>query len=91
MEWMLFVLFVFAAALYIGWPRRGDVTTHVDTVAELREEFDELTRVLRELDEDLAAGRISSDDRLRTRGAIGSRLRQVVEALRDLGAPVVDA
>ena len=40
---------------------------------------------LREIEEDALAGRISADDRLEARRALGGRLRAVTDALRDLG------
>jgi hypothetical protein len=56
-----------------------------ERVEALRLERAGLLDLLRELDEDAAAGRISPDDRLDGRRALGPRLREVTEALQQLG------
>jgi predicted aminopeptidase len=80
------VLAVVAAivAAYIAFPRAAAPTDDADT-DELHEQHRALLRQLRELDEDLAAGRISADDRAAGRRALGPPLRTVTEALRDRG------
>lgn len=85
-EWAVLALFAIAASGFIVRPRRGDaLDAHTDGEAgELTGERDNLLLVLRELDEDASAGRISAADRLEGRRAIGPRLREVTEALRAL-------
>ena len=84
MEWAVLALFAIAASGFIVWPRRGDALgLHAESEAgELAGERDNLLLALRELDEDASAGRISSEDRLDGRRALGPRLREVTEALR---------
>lgn len=85
MEWVVLVLVVLAACAFIALPRRSDTLADVadDEVIELAAERDGLLLALRELDEDAAVGRITAGDRLEGRRALGSRLREVTEALRD--------
>lgn len=87
MEWAVLALFALAAGAFIALPRRGDGTTDAATATdELAAERDSLLLALRELDEDAAAGRITAEDRLAGRRALGPRLRDVTEALRDADA-----
>lgn len=89
MEWAVLVLVAAAAAAFIAWPRRGDALASARTeAAELRAERDQLLLELREIDEDASARRISTEDRLHARRALAPQLRQVTEALRELGEPV---
>lgn len=85
MEWIVLALFALAASAFIALPRRGDVLANDGDaeLAELAAERDSLLLALRELDEDVTAGRISADDRLDGRRALGPRFREVTEALRD--------
>jgi hypothetical protein len=86
MEWLLFALIALAAAAYIVIPRANrDVPA--DAGDALRAERAGLLALLRELDDDLAAGRISPEDRTEGRRAIAPRLREVTEALDSLGEP----
>lgn len=85
MEWLVLVVLALLAAALIALPHRGGR----DRVAEaglehtaLLEERRLLLSELRELDEDAAAGRISSDDRLAGRRALAPRLRAVTETLQ---------
>ena len=88
MEWAVLVLIALAAGAFIALPRRGDTLADrsAGDVVELAAERDGLLLVLRELDEDAAAGRISATDRLDGRRALGPRLREVTQALRDADA-----
>lgn len=85
MEWAVLALFALAASAFIALPRRGDVAADrsAEEAIELAGERDSLLLALRELDEDAAAGRISATDRMDGRRALGPRLREVTEALRD--------
>jgi hypothetical protein len=87
-EWAVLLLFLAAAGAYIAWPRAADASAEADTAPEVRREFAALVAVLRELDEDLAAGRITEAERARERRDTGARLRAIAEALRALGEPV---
>jgi len=88
MEWAVLLFFAFAASAFIAWPYRSDSIpdSTIDELTELAAERDTLLLTLRELDEDASAGRISVSDRLEGRRALGPRLRQVMEALRDADA-----
>ncbi len=81
---LVLVLVAAAVAAYIAFPR-GDERLVDDGVEELRAEHRSLLRQLRELDEDLAAGRIAAEDRAAGRRALGPPLRAVTEALRERG------
>ena len=88
MEWAVLALFALAASAFIALPRRADSLVD-DTAAdaiELAAERDTLLLALRELDEDASAGRISAADRLDARRALGPRLRELTEALRQMDA-----
>lgn len=84
MEWVILALFAITASGFIVWPRLGDaLDPRTESEAgELAGERDNLLLALRELDEDASAGRISAEDRLEARRALGLRLREVTEALR---------
>lgn len=86
MEWIVLALVAAAAALFVAWPRRGDADPPRVEVSDLLAERSAILDELREVEEDAAAGRISADDRVEARRALGQRLRIVTEALRDLGA-----
>lgn len=86
MEWAVLALFALATSVYIAWPARASAPP--DAIAdadELAAERETLLLALRELDEDAATGRISAADRMDGRRALAPRLREVTEALRDLG------
>ena len=82
MEWVVLMLLAGGAALLIALPRHHD---RVAAAEELHAERAHLLAELRELDDDLEAGRISTDDRLNGRRALAPRLRAVTEALRESG------
>lgn len=85
MEWVLFAGIAAVAAIYIALPRREDATLDLAPGAEvddLRAQRDELVAALRDLDDDLAAGRVSADDRARGRREVGERLREVMATLQ---------
>ncbi len=85
MEWVLLAGLAILAALYIALPRSDDASDEVAAEAELddlRAQRDELMAALRDLDEDVAAGRMDADDRRRGRHDIGLRLRDIVERMR---------
>jgi hypothetical protein len=87
---MAFLVLVLVAALvaaFIALPRGGAPAAETG-VDDLREQRAQLLRELRELDDDLAAGRISEADRAAGRRALGPRLRTVTEELRDRGESV---
>ena len=85
-EWAILAAVALLVAAYIAWPRPGDaVAPEEPEVDELLGERDDLLQELRELDDDAAAGRITAEDRAAARRAIGPHLRQVTEALRDMG------
>jgi hypothetical protein len=88
MEWLVLVVLALLAAGLIALPRRsagdGAVEAKLEQAA-LIEERRLLLAELRELDEDAAAGRISSDDRVAGRRALAPRLREVTEALQRAG------
>lgn len=82
-EFVVLAALALGVAVYVAFPRRGDTTAVLEPDIEgLRERRGTLLRQLRELDEDLAAGRISGDDRRAGRRALGPSLREVTEALR---------
>ena len=88
MEWLVLVVLVLLAAAFIALPHRasGDRQAEAElTQAALIEERRLLLSELRELDEDAAAGRISSEDRLAGRRALAPRLRAVTEELQGAG------
>jgi hypothetical protein len=83
-EWIALAAIAVIAALYIALPRTDDaepdgVGAELD---DLRAQRDELVSALRDLDEDVAAGRMAPEDRRRGRQDIGMRLREVMERLR---------
>ncbi|TAJ20441.1 MAG: hypothetical protein EPO65_03725 [Dehalococcoidia bacterium] len=86
MEWAILALFALGATTFIAWPRRGDAlgASPESEGGELAGEREALLLALRELDEDASAGRISAEDRVDGRRALGPRLREVTEALRAL-------
>ncbi|TAK78104.1 MAG: hypothetical protein EPO16_04245 [Dehalococcoidia bacterium] len=88
MEWVVLVLVALGAGAFVALPRRSDARadTAAGDVIELAAERDGLLLALRELDEDAAAGRITAGDRLEGRRALGPRLREVTEALRQADA-----
>ncbi len=87
MEWLVLVLFAALAAALIALPllRARDIAIESVDGAELVEERRTLLAELRELDDDAASGRISSEERRDGRRALAPRLRGVTEALRNAG------
>lgn len=85
MEWAVLALIALLAALYIAVPRSDDADAieaqHAD-LDDLHAQRDELVASLRDLDEDVAAGRLSPHDRQRGRADIGAQLREVMERIR---------
>lgn len=84
-EWAVLAALAAIAALYIALPRREDSRADLASEAladDLRAQRDELVAALRDLDEDVEAGRMAADDRRRGRQEIGERLRDVMEHLR---------
>ncbi|MEI6137003.1 MAG: hypothetical protein WCQ48_06260 [Chloroflexota bacterium] len=78
------------AALYIVLPRSDDAEADSPIGADLddlRAQRDQLVTALRDLDDDVAAGRMAVEDRQRGRQEIGVRLRVVMEQLRAHGEP----
>jgi len=85
-EWLVVLLLALAAAALIALPRtRGRTTIEPD---RLHAEHALLVAELRELDDDLDAGRISLEDRQAGRSSLGPRLRAVTEALRAAGEDI---
>ena len=85
MEWVLLVAFALAAASMVALPLRTGAEQSVADTASSAAERQRLLAELRELDDDMAAGRISADDRQAGRRAIAPQLRTVTEQLRDAG------
>jgi hypothetical protein len=85
MEWVVLVAITLLAAAYIAVPARPGVESPEPPVDELRRDREAMLVELRELDDDAAEGRISAEDRLAGRRALGPRLREVTEALRERG------
>ena len=83
MEWAILALIALAASAFIALPRGGDALVDGAATDELAAERDNLLLALRQLDEDAEAGRITAEDRLAGRRALGPRLREATEALRD--------
>ena len=87
MEWFVLVVFSSTAALLIGLPlwREQSAALITPTTTALQEQREVLLLELSELDEDLASGRISADERLAARRALAPRLRTITEELRATG------
>lgn len=85
MEWLVLAAVAALVALFVAWPRRRDADPPPVEVADLRAERQAILDELREVEEDALAGRITADDRVEARRALGQRLRAVTDALRDLG------
>lgn len=85
MEWVVLAVVAALVALFVAWPRRGDADPPSVEVTDLRDERHAILNELREIEEDALAGRISAEDRVEARRALGQRLRVVTDALRDLG------
>jgi len=85
MEWVVLAAVAALVALFVAWPRRGDADPPPVEVSDLLGERQAIIDELREVDEDALAGRISADDRVEARRALGQRLRAVTEALREYG------
>jgi cytochrome c-type biogenesis protein CcmI len=85
MEWAVLLAFAAIALALVAMPTRR-APSPPDESATLEGERRLLLSELRELDEDAAAGRISSEDRQAGRRAIAPRLRAVTEALRSTGS-----
>ena len=85
MEWALFAAVLLAATAYVALPRRADdaPADFEAEIAELHAERTEILDALRDLDEDAASNRITADDRLAGRRALGPALRDVTERLRE--------
>lgn len=89
MEWLVLAAVAVLAALFVAWPRPGDAAPEAgDAAADLLARRDSLLAELREIDDDLATGRVTEADRADARRALGPRLRVVTDALRDLGEDV---
>lgn len=88
MEWLVLLVVAALVAAFIAWPRRGDATTTTAEVEDLRAEVETVLHELREVDEDVLAGRITAADRAHARRALLPRVRRATEALRDLGEEV---
>jgi hypothetical protein len=85
MEWLVLVAFIGIAVLLVTGPGRSSAVVGGGADDGSLAERRTLLAELRELDEDLAAGRISPDDRLAGRRALAPRLRAVTETLRAQG------
>lgn len=87
MEWVVLVILAAVGAALIVLPRRAGSAIAAAELehAALIEERRQIYAELHELDDDAAAGRISSDDRAHGRRALAPRLRAVTEALRARG------
>ncbi len=86
MEWLVLAALAGAAALYIALPRRDDTDDDdASDLDDLHAQRDALVLALRDLDDDVAAGRVAAEDRQRGRQAIGEQLRAVIERLRASG------
>lgn len=84
----MLLAFALVAAGVIGLARPSRAQSGLDAVDDetrLGGRRSVLLEELRELDEDLRAGRISAEDRLEGRRALGPELRAVTEALHDAG------
>jgi hypothetical protein len=85
-EWLVFAIVAALAAAFIAWPREQDTARSSRPEAEeLRSERRAILAELREIDDDVLAGRIAPEDRAEARRALAPQLRHVTEALRDLG------
>ncbi len=85
-EWAILAAIAAATAVFVAWPRPGDVQPDAgEAVDDLHARRAAILAELRELDDDLATGRITEADRTDARRALGPRLREVTEALRALG------
>lgn len=82
MEWVVLAVLAGGAALLIALPHHH---SPIATAEELHAERAQLLAELRELDDDIEAGRISAGDRQDGRRALAPRLRAVTEALREAG------
>ena len=86
MEWLVLAAFAGLAALYIALPRRDDTDADEGSALDdLRARRDALVLALRDLDDDVAAGRMAVEDRQRGRQAIGEQLRAVIEQMHASG------
>ncbi|MQC17221.1 MAG: hypothetical protein DWG82_03165 [Chloroflexi bacterium] len=85
MEWLIFLLVVAAATLFVAWPRAGDTSPGSMDMQDLRAEREVILAELREVEDDALAGRITDDDRRESRRLLGIRLVHVTDALRSLG------
>lgn len=91
-EFAVLAALALVVALYVAIPRRGDQATEpAPDLAALRARRSVLLHELRELNDDLVAGRIAEGDRLAARRALGPELRAVTEALRMYEDPGVPA
>jgi hypothetical protein len=86
-EWLVLLLVAVAAAAYIALPRRAPADAPDNEAEQLRAERTTLLALLREFDDDAAAGRISAQDRAAGRRELAPRLRAVTERLAALGEP----
>jgi cytochrome c-type biogenesis protein CcmI len=86
MEWLIVLALVAIAAVLVAFPMRSRAAiAPPEDNALLADERRMLLAELRELDEDVAAGRISADDRQAGRRSLAPRLRAATEALRSRG------
>ena len=84
----MFIALAAITTLYIALPRREDArpdTTASADIDDLRAEREALVLALRDLDDDVAAGRMAAADRQRGRQEIGVRLRAVIDLLHAHG------
>lgn len=89
-EFAVLAALALVVAIYLAFPRGEEPAVEPADVAALRARRAVLLHELRELNDDLAAGRIADADRLAARRALGPELRAVTEALRmhdDGGVP----
>lgn len=85
-EWLVFVAVSAGTAAFIAWPRAQDAARSSRPEAEeLRSERRAILAELREIEDDVLAGRIAAEDRADARRALAPQLRRVTEALSALG------
>jgi len=87
MEWVLFAAIVLVTAAFVAHGARSprDELAEPETASEAIEERHLLLAELDEVDAELAAGRLTAEERRERRRALGPRLRAVTEELREGG------